>query len=924
MKKNSPTSTVRLLIASALIAFAASALAQNSAFTYQGRLNINDALANGRYDLRFLLFDDANAGNQIGSEMLVSGTEITNGLFMVALNFGFSAFPGADRWVQIGVRTNGGVLFIPLFPRQQITAAPYAIRAATAQSAGTLSGTLPSASLTGTYSRAVNFTNDANAFRGSFSGNGALLNNVDAVTLNGLSASAFWTLRGNNGTIPGNDFIGTSDNQPLELKVNGTRALRLAPAGASPNIIGGYGENIASNGFTGVTIAGGGDINFPNRAGGHYATIAGGANNTSSGSSATVGGGLQNTSSGNGSTVSGGSQNSSAAYGSTVGGGFQNVVTANNATIPGGAYNLAAGDHSLAAGLRAKANHEGAFVWADAAGNDFASTGSNQLLLRASGGVGINTNSPGARLHVAGTVSALGRFDSTAAVGTWLTLGNSSVGGRSWSVISSGSGNGEGAGKLLFFDGSASRFELSPTGTRVAGLLELGSLRLSSGAQSGAFLTSDATGNATWSRTLSLRNDDGYAVAGYSLRGSGIFGDNNNSDTTGHAGYFNGRVRVTQSLRADNGVAGLSGTGYAISGTVSGDGTAVFGSNGGSETVGHAGYFAGRTRVTGSLTVDRTLNANGGIATGPITANSVNAGTITASGVTSTSPSGFGLAGYTTDGTAIFGDNGGSDVNGHAGYFNGKVRVTRSLVVDGDLYANVDASSLTSGVIPTPRIPNTISRSGANVGFAVTITEPNRVSTALSGKILGNLPDDNNSYGVVGDGGTFGVGVRGDSWYAAGIYARSEAGIALNAVSPQGSCIYAGPNYFDPRFIVSNLGVVTGREFRTTSDRNAKEAFAEIDPGNVLEKVASLSITTWSYKDDPAVRHIGPVAQDFSAAFQVGADDTHIATVDADGVALAAIKGLNQKLERQNRELQDRVTKLEAAVERLLKQSAGE
>src|SRR5262249_10122041 len=73
------------------------------------------------------------------------------------------------------------------------------------------------------------------------------------------------------------------------------------------------------------------------------------------------------------------------------------------ATVPGGVNNTAAGYSSFAAGRRAKANHQGAFVWADSADADFASTASNQFLIRATGGVGIGTNAPTAQLHVVGT-----------------------------------------------------------------------------------------------------------------------------------------------------------------------------------------------------------------------------------------------------------------------------------------------------------------------------------------------------------------------------------------------------------------------------------------------------------------------------------------------------------------------------------------
>ena len=84
-----------------------------------------------------------------------------------------------------------------------------------------------------------------------------------------------------------------------------------------------------------------------------------------------------------------------------------------------------------------------------------------------------------------------------------------------------------------------------------------------------------------------------------------------------------------------------------------------------------------------------------------------------------------------------------------------------------------------------------------------------------------------------------------------------------------------------------------------TSDRNTKEHFQPVDNQAVLAKVAALPVTQWNYKQDQAdVQHIGPMAQDFQAAFQLdGGDEKHISVVDEGGVALAAIQGLNQKLE---------------------------
>jgi hypothetical protein len=69
-----------------------------------------------------------------------------------------------------------------------------------------------------------------------------------------------------------------------------------------------------------------------------------------------------------------------------------------------------------------------------------------------------------------------------------------------------------------------------------------------------------------------------------------------------------------------------------------------------------------------------------------------------------------------------------------------------------------------------------------------------------------------------------------------------------------------------------------------------KENFAPVRARELLEKVVALPLSSWNYKADRATRHVGPMAQDFHAAFNVGPDDKHIATVDADGVAFAAIQ----------------------------------
>ena len=94
------------------------------------------------------------------------------------------------------------------------------------------------------------------------------------------------------------------------------------------------------------------------------------------------------------------------------------------------------------------------------------------------------------------------------------------------------------------------------------------------------------------------------------------------------------------------------------------------------------------------------------------------------------------------------------------------------------------------------------------------------------------------------------------------------------------------------------------------SDRNVKTDVVQLDDAAVLDKVVALPISRWSYKSERGVRHVGPMAQDFYAAFKVGEDDKHITSIDEDGVALAAIKALHlhvKALDSENAQLRARL-----------------
>jgi len=186
-------------------------------------------------------------------------------------------------------------------------------------------------------------------------------------------------------------------------------------AGSSYATVGG-GSNNAAN--TQNSTVSGGQSNTTN---GSYATIGGGTGNDGA-MVATVGGGQDNNASGVGATVAGGKLNIASGQYSTIAGGYGNAASGPHAMVPGGLSNTAAGNYSFAGGRRAKANHTGTFVWADSTVADFASTDFNQFLIRAGGGVGIGTDTPGSQLTVkgAGTTSGTSSLNITDSGGSSL------------------------------------------------------------------------------------------------------------------------------------------------------------------------------------------------------------------------------------------------------------------------------------------------------------------------------------------------------------------------------------------------------------------------------------------------------------------------------------------------------------------------
>jgi len=301
--------------------------AQGTAFTYQGRLNNNGSPATGTYDFRFKLYFDDQGNTQAGTAYATNGLAVSDGLFVTAVDFGPGLFAGSNYWLEVDVRTNSTADYTVLSPLQGITPVPYAVFAA---GASNLTGSLPARQVSGTLANgnlpaSPTFTGSVSAT--AFTGNGASVTNVNAASLNGLTAGNFWQLGGNN--VASGQFVGSTNFQPVETWVNNTRALRLEPTtndashSGLVNVIGGSPANRIAPGTYGSVIAGGGSSNY---------TIYGpGAGNTLASDLSFLGGGEWNAiqtnaifsllGGGNGNTIQSGSTFS------VLAGGYENVLT---------------------------------------------------------------------------------------------------------------------------------------------------------------------------------------------------------------------------------------------------------------------------------------------------------------------------------------------------------------------------------------------------------------------------------------------------------------------------------------------------------------------------------------------------------------------------------------------------------------------
>jgi len=902
------TQTVLVVMGSALVSLLMGApppaSGQGTAFTYQGQLLEGGAPANGWYDFQFAIHNDPGGGPPQAGPLPVDAVPVSNGLFTVTLNFGGGVFDGAALWLGIEVKTNASPdPYTPLTPLQPLTAAPYAVLA------GTLGGNLPDPCLAGFYSQRVTLSNSSNVFFGAYQGDGRSLSNVNATTLEGLEAGSFWNVGGNVGTAPDTHFLGTIDSQPLELRVGNTRALRLEPTVGAPNLIGGAGDNVAGDGVQGVSIGGG----ARNAATGYFSSVSGGEQNVVTGSYTSVGGGVGNTASGWWATVGGGDWNIAGGSDATVSGGFTNIASSSYATVSGGIGNMASGGSSTVSGgagnlaltaycVVGGGRDNSASGYSTTVGGGGDNTASTDY---ATVGGGLTNTAAGSYAVVAGGVQNQAAGESAFVGGG---LANAILSSCEFAAVAGGMGNRVSSGSdSAFVGGGESNLIYTTDGGVIGGGLFNQLDECYEGAVIGGGVgneVSTASRYATIGGGLSNRIN--ICVSGTISGGRNnsiapgsvtavIGGGDSNEISVGAAAVIAGGVGNTL-LEAPRGVIGGGSSnllGYGAEASVIGGGE------------GNLLLMADHATIGGGL---------GNTVAGSSTYATIGGGY--------TNRIGEGVVGAAIGGGSL------NDIefnSGHATIAGG----WDNRIGEGGYYATIPggyhneatkgysfaagrrAKAIHEGAFVWADSRDLDYYSTRSNEFSIRAEGGVRIDTHLGIKLndldrplitRGWFPFTSGAYEGVGRFGLF-----MEPWtLTVGLPTHGAAGfqvVSYNTNSTINSVLMS---------LDSGGNMTIAGTYSPSSDRAVKRDFSAIDPLEVLERLTALPMQTWAYTNNPSVRHLGPVSQDFHAAFGLGADDRHIATVDADGVALAAIQGLHQKLEFRSRRAEFGLQELKA------------
>jgi hypothetical protein len=785
-----------------------------------------------------------------------------------------------------------------------------------------LSGTLPSSQLAGTYSGAVTFNNPSNAFSGNFAGDGSALNNLNAANIS-------------NGTLPlasGGTGAGTASNALVNL---GAASLTTANTFSGINVLSNVANSFLGN-FSGVG-SGLSNINFTGLSG----TLP---NSQLAG------------------TYSGAvffNNPADSFLGSFTGDGSAltnlNAVNISTGTLPLTRGGTGAGTPTEARG--------GLGAAASGANSDITSlSGLSTPLSLAQGGTGAGTasnalvNLGGASLTAANTFSGTNVLSNAANtfVGSFSGVG-SGLSNINFTGMTGTLPNSQLAGTYsgaVFFNNPADAFSGSFSGEG-SGLTALNAANILNGtlplARGGTGAGTPTEARGSLGAAASGANSDITSLSGLSTPLSLAQGG------TGAGTASNALVALgAASLTAANTFSGInmmSNAANSFVGSFSGVGTGLSNIN----FTGLIGTLP-NPQLAGTYSSAVTFNNPADSFTGSLSGNgsgvsNVNAATLAGLSASSfwqlggnagTSPS-VNFLGTTDNQPLVLTSTAGIGINTNnpgaktlAIYGSAGVSGTNTLEFGYDVAGKqsnagkIGYQTLTPGSLDIVGAgTNLVSRKikfWAEAGVTFNGTGTNALMT------ITNSVDEQTSMFFAAPFSTWRIGQNKPpdapgAFDAFFIYQQS-AGATRLLITSDGRVGIGTNNPVYPLHLGNGAYCTAGGQWTSVSDRNAKEDFTPIRTRDVLAKVAALPISEWRYKAEPnGVKHLGPTAQDFHASFGLGESDRAIGSVDADGVALAAIQGLNQKVEDEQDEhaaLKRQLTEQSAQLVLLQKQLAAQ
>ncbi len=840
---------------------------QTTAFIYQGSISTNGNPMNGTYDIRFSVFATPTGGERLDPAITNRATVVSDGVFVATLDFGSGVFTGPDRWLEIGVRSPASFEdYVTLAPRQPITSAPYAIRAREAGIATAVSGAISASQITGTLSPALIAPESIGSSmlqRGSVTSEklaaGAVTADQFATGVSAKTAMTFPSSTGSNYVGKYIVALGTSRFVSIVSKV-----LALFPFGVPPS---------------------GG--NTPDRLKAELQT------------------GLQ---------------------------------ILSQLLIVGGGRTAQIFD--MGGKLLASITND-----TDTASGQIAAMGTNQWMI---GSRLYSLNGTLLKTFAHPSPSTSGTFGAAvAAVGTdKVVIGDPTDAGRptrSGAAYLYSTGGTLMAKMTEFIVDVGDQF-----GAAVAGL---GNDRVLVGAPgkpyTGSAYLFDTNGTflVTFRQPVPARNSFGRSVAAVgpdrALIGAGgiayLFARDGTrlatfTDPNPSRSGFGSFVAASGANRV---IVAASSAVYlfAITGELLGK---IFESGSGTSlapiSVAPVGYDSVLVAIPATFLESlpartvllRLQNFIPGLAGDGALAGTINSESL-ADGAVTLEKLGPSVGTWIATGTNIHRAGGrvGIGTNAPAATLHVKAPQNASLTLES---ASGDTDlTVASGLSSRWSLRSSVATNGSLLQL-VDRTAGDKTRLAI---------DSAGNVGIGVSNPRFPLQVNGTiAWGGAQLHSDQGGSIELGSGSGQpGASPYIDFHYgldnnrsqnYNVRLVNDGDGQLTiNGNLRVTgtiaqaSDREVKRDFAPVNPREILDKITRLPIQTWSYAGKVEVRHAGPVAQEFRAAFGLGEDDRHIATVDADGVALLAIQGLNQKLEEKNREIErfgERLRELEALV----------